>query len=312
MKIAFCDCFSGISGDMLLASLIDAGMPLAHLQQQLAMLALPEKYELVATETHKGALRACSVSVDIAESSLSLHRHLSDILDMIAASGLSDRVKKDSSAVFELLAQAEARVHGEPVEHVHFHEVGAVDSIVDIVGAAIGLEFLGIEQLYASALPYGSGQVQSQHGLLPLPAPATLQVAQLAHIPLSPLATEFELVTPTGAAITGALARFERPPLVVTGLGVGAGKRDLAWPNIMRLIVGETSPAGIRQMVLIETNIDDMNPQLYGHVMNRLFEAGARDVYMTPIYMKKNRPGTMLGVLALREDEYKLARLILE
>ena len=312
MKVAFCDCFSGISGDMFLASLVDAGVPLAHLQQQFALLALTESYTLVATETHKGVLRACRVDVQIEESSVSRHRHLSDIVDMITASALSYRVKKDSCAIFQLLAEAEARVHGEPIEHVHFHEVGAVDSIVDIVGAAIGLEYLGIEQLYSSPLPYGSGHVQSQHGLLPLPAPATLQVAQLAHIPLAPMAIDVELVTPTGAAITGALATFERPPLVVTGLGVGAGKRDLPWPNIMRLIVGETSPAGNRQMVLIETNIDDMNPQIYGYVMNRLFEAGARDVYLTPIYMKKNRPGTMLSVLALREDEPRLARLILE
>jgi pyridinium-3,5-bisthiocarboxylic acid mononucleotide nickel chelatase len=312
MTIAFCDCFSGISGDMFLAALVDAGVPLAHLQQQLGLLALAESYTLVASETHKGALRACRVDVQIAQGTVSGHRHPSAIHDMIMASALSDKVKKDSCAIFQLLAEAEARVHGEPIEHVHFHEVGAVDSIVDIVGAAIGLEYLGIAQLYSSPLPYGSGQVQSQHGLLPLPAPATLQVAQLAHIPLSPMATDVELVTPTGAAIVGTLAVFERPPLVVSTLGVGAGKRDLAWPNIMRLIVGETSPAGNRQMVLIETNIDDMNPQVYGHVMNRLFEAGARDVYMTPIYMKKNRPGTMLSVLALREDEPRLARLILE
>ncbi|HMB22210.1 MAG TPA: LarC family nickel insertion protein, partial [Anaerolineales bacterium] len=160
-------------------------------------------------------------------------------------------------------------------------------------------------------LPYGSGMVNSEHGQLPLPAPATLEVLRLAHAPLIPSPAEVELVTPTGAAILGTLATFERPTLTITGTGVGSGKRDLAWPNIMRLIVGETPANGTSDMVQLETNIDDMNPQFYGYLMEKLFAAGARDVFLTPIQMKKNRPGTLLGVVANRRDESALAELIL-
>jgi hypothetical protein len=220
-------------------------------------------------------------------------------------------VKQTAARIFTLLAEAEARVHGETVEQIHFHEVGALDSIVDVVGAALGLEALGIERLYASPLPYGAGTVNSDHGVLPLPAPATLEVLRLAHAPLTPSPAQVELVTPTGAAILATLATFQCPSLTVTSLGVGAGKRDLPWPNIMRLIVGETSPNGSSEMIQIETNIDDMNPQVFGYVMERLFAAGALDVYLTPIYMKKNRPATLLGVIAKRQDEAALAELIL-
>jgi pyridinium-3,5-bisthiocarboxylic acid mononucleotide nickel chelatase len=180
-----------------------------------------------------------------------------------------------------------------------------------VTGAVLGLETLGIERLYASPLPYGTGTIQSEHGLLPLPAPATLEVLRLAQAPLIPSPAQVELVTPTGAAILAVLATFERPNLVISSLGVGAGKRDLPWPNLMRLLIGETPASGASEMVQIETNIDDMNPQIFGHVMERLFAAGALDVYLTPIYMKKNRPATLLGVIARRQDEASLAELIL-
>ena len=309
MKIAFADCFSGISGDMLLAALLDAGLPLDTLREGIEALGLPEKVELRLTETHKGALRAAHLEVVVADSSD--HRGLADILDILSGSRLSEPVKAAATRVFTLLAEAEARVHGEAVEDVHFHEVGALDSIVDVVGAAIGLDALGIERLYASALPYGSGTVESGHGLLPLPAPATLELLRLAHAPLTPSQAQVELVTPTGAAILAALAVFERPDLTVASVGVGAGNRDLPWPNVMRLIVGETPAQEATQMVQLETNIDDMNPQFYGHVMEKLFAAGARDVFLTPIQMKKNRPGTLLGVIASRRDEAALADLLL-
>lgn len=309
MKIAYVDCFSGISGDMFLAALLDAGLPLEVLQDAIKKLDLPEKVELHLTETHKGALRAANLDVIVPHNHH--HRHLSDILDILSRSRLSEQVKQTAGRVFILLAEAEARVHGEPVEQVHFHEVGALDSIVDITGAAIGLETLGIERLYASPLPYGSGMINSEHGQLPLPAPATLEVLQLAHAPLTPSPADVELVTPTGAAILGTLATFERPTLTITGTGIGAGKRDLAWPNVMRLIVGETPANGTSDMVQLETNIDDMNPQFYGYLMEKLFAAGARDVFLTPIQMKKNRPGTLLGVIAERRDESALAELIL-
>jgi len=309
MKIAYADCFSGISGDMFLAALLDAGLPLEVLQEGIEKLKLPEQVELRLTETHKGALRASNLEVIVPHSHH--HRRLADILDILSNSQLFEQVKQTAARIFTLLAQAESRVHGEPVEHIHFHEVGALDSIVDVTGAMIGLEALGIERLYASPLPYGSGTMNSDHGLLPLPAPATLEVLRLAQAPLTPSPAQVELVTPTGAAILGALATFERPALTITGTGVGAGKRDLPWPNLMRLIIGETPANNTSDMVQLETNIDDMNPQFYGHVMEKLFAAGARDVYLTPIQMKKNRPGTLLGVIAYRRDEPALAELIL-
>ncbi len=309
MKIAYADCFSGISGDMFLAALLDAGLPLDVLQDGVEKLNLPEKVELRLTETHKGAMRASNLEVIVPHSHH--HRHLSDILDILSGSRVSDQTKQKATKIFTLLAEAEAHVHGEPVEHIHFHEVGALDSITDVVGAVIGLEALGIERLYASPLPYGSGTVDCEHGLIPLPAPATLEVLRMAHAPLTPSQAEVELVTPTGAAILAALATFERPAMTITATGIGAGKRDLAWPNILRLILGETSETEPSEMVQIETNIDDMNPQFYGFIMEKLFAAGARDVYLTPIQMKKNRPGTLMGVIAYRRDEAALSELIL-
>jgi len=329
MKYAYCDCFSGISGDMFLGALVDAGLPVDTLRDGLAQLHLPEPLEIVVSETRKGALRATQLDVVVGESHHHHHnhdhsdehphehyhehhhRHLSDITELIENSGLSDRVKRTSLAIFQVLAEAEARVHGIEIDHVHFHEVGALDSIADIVGAAIGLEALGIDRLYASAVPFSGGQVQTQHGTLPLPAPATLEILTRAHAFMTPSPAQVELVTPPGAAILAALATVERPNLVVTGVGVGAGQRDLPWPNIFRLVLGESAVEAEYPLVLLETNIDDMNPQLFGHVMNRLFAAGALDVYMTPIYMKKNRPATLLGVVARRQDEPELARLIL-
>ena len=195
MKIAYADCFSGISGDMFLAALLDAGLPLDILRNGIEKLNLYEKVELRLSETHKGALRASMLEVIVPQSHQ--HRHLSDILDILSASHLSDNVRQTTARIFNLLAEAEARVHGESVEQIHFHEVGALDSIVDVTGAAIGMEALGIERLYASSLPYGSGTVNSDHGILPLPAPATLEVLRLAHAPLTPSPSQFELVTPT-------------------------------------------------------------------------------------------------------------------
>jgi pyridinium-3,5-bisthiocarboxylic acid mononucleotide nickel chelatase len=309
MKIAFADCFSGVSGDMFLAALLDSGLPLDVLQQNIDQLHLPEKVELRLTETHKGALRAANLEVIVPHSHN--HRHLSDILEIINASSLSEKVKQTAASIFTLLAEAESRVHGEPVEHVHFHEVGALDSIVDIVGAAIGLDYLGIEKLFASPLPYGSGTINSDHGLLPLPAPATLEVLRLINAPLSSSSADVELVTPTGAAILGTMATFSRPNLVMTHIGIGAGKRDLEWPNILRLMIGSVPEPDKSEMVQLETNIDDMNPQFFGYLMDKLFASGARDVFMTPIHMKKNRPGILLGVIAYRKDEAMLAELLL-
>lgn len=310
MKLAYVDAFSGISGDMFLAALIDAGLPIERLREQLALLALPERVEVMVEETHKGAIRAALVHVDAPHSHH--HRHLSDIQEMITGSRLPDPVKQACLQIFQVLAEAEASVHGSAIDQVHFHEVGALDSIADIVGAAIGLHELGIERLYASALPCGSGQVKTEHGMLPVPAPATLEILSRVHAPLVTSPAQFEQVTPTGAAILAALATFQRPDMILEKVGVGAGRKDLPWPNVLRLWVGRTETQLDLPMVLLETNIDDMNPQFYGNVMNRLFAAGARDVFFTPIFMKKNRPATMLSVIALRSEEAMLARILLE
>lgn len=295
---------------MFLGALLDAGLPINLLRDGIKKLNLPEKVELHLSETRKGALRAAQLEVVVPHSTE--HRHLSDIVDLISGSELSDKTKQQTIKVFNLLAEAEGRVHGEPVDQIHFHEVGALDSIVDITGAMIGLEALEIESLYASPLPYGSGTVESEHGQLPLPAPATLEVLKLVHAPLKASPAQVELVTPTGAAILGTCAVFERPDMVLSQIGVGAGKRDLPWPNLMRLMIGESYPNVSAEMVQLDTNIDDMNPQFYGYIMDRLFEMGARDVFLTPIYMKKNRPGIILSVIAARQDEAALADLILK
>lgn len=321
MKIAYVDCFSGISGDMFLAALLDAGLPLETLRAELEKLGLAEAFSLEVSETRKGSLRACLLHVDVPHLHREGHeaerdhdhahqRSWKEIRTLIQASRLSEAVQQTSLAIFSRLAAAEGRVHGVPADEVHFHEVGAVDSIVDIVGAAVGLFTLGIQRLYASALPMGSGSVQSQHGLLPLPAPATLELLSEAHAPTVPSTAQIELVTPTGAAILAALATFEQPAMTVSGRGVGAGQRDLPWPNILRLMIGDSTDEGGRHVAL-ETNIDDMNPQLFAPVMERLFAAGALDVYLTPIYMKKNRPGTLLGVIARQRDQAVLAHLLL-
>ena len=310
MKIAFCDCFSGISGDMFLAALIDAGLPADYLRQQIGLLSIDEQIELKVEEVHKGALRAVQLTV-IAEDSHH-HRHLADIQSMIDDSQLPEAVKHSALKVFQVVAEAEGQVHGISPQEVHFHEVGALDSIVDVVGAAIGLNALGIERLYASPLPYGSGQVKTDHGLLPLPAPATMEILARVHAPLTPSPVQAELVTPTGAAILAAFATFQRPDIVLERIGIGAGRKDLPWPNVLRIWTGGTPAGSDQPLVLLETNIDDMNPQFFGAVMGELFEAGAKDVFFTPIYMKKNRPATMVSVLGRRSEEAALAKILLE
>jgi uncharacterized protein (TIGR00299 family) protein len=309
MRLAYCDCFSGVSGDMFLGALVDAGLPVEVLNEQLGRLNLPEEVSVQIEETQQGVLRACQVTVNAPDSHH--HRHFSDIQDIIDESELPDPVKSASLAVFQTLAEAEGQVHGISPDEVHFHEVGALDSIVDVVGAALGLHTLGIERLYASPLPYMGGQVKTEHGLLPLPAPATLEILSRAHATLTPTTAQVELVTPTGAAILATLATFERPSIQLERIGIGAGRKTLPWPNVIRLWLGQSPEGADQPLVLIETNIDDMNPQIYGSVMAHLFEAGARDVYFTPIYMKKNRPATMLSVIARRSEEARLARILL-
>lgn len=319
MTILYCDCFSGISGDMFLGALLDAGLPIEHLSTQFKLLNLPEFQGVTAEKVKKGALAATLLNLDIHEHQEEHnhhhehhrhHRHLGDIRSLIESSGLSESVRQTSLKIFQKLAESEAIVHGSSIEEVHFHEVGAVDSILDIVGAAVGLEYFNIQSVFSSALPLGTGQVITQHGLLPLPAPATLELIRMAQAPVAASKATVELVTPTGAAILASLATFRQPDMNLKQVGIGAGRRDLEWPNVLRVLIGAQDEA-FGTHVEIETNIDDMNPQIYGHVMAKLFQAGALDVYFTPIFMKKNRPATRLSVIARKEDEPIICDLLL-
>jgi uncharacterized protein (TIGR00299 family) protein len=317
MTILFCDCFSGISGDMLLGALLDAGLPPDYLADHLKRLNLAEFKGVTVERVHRGALAATLLELDVQENHGSpnhdLHEHnrgFYDIQTMIETSDLPDIVKQTSLKVFQKLAEAEAKVHGCSVEEVQFHEVGAVDSILDIVGCAVGLYYFNIHSVYASALPLGTGRVRTQHGVLPLPAPATLELLRMAQAPVAASSTKLELVTPTGAAILAALATFTQPNMQLKQVGVGAGQRNMEWPNVLRVIIGEEDSSTGKHLE-IETNIDDMNPQILGHVMTKLFQVGALDVYFTPIFMKKNRPAAKLSVIAHEEDEFKICDLLL-
>jgi uncharacterized protein (TIGR00299 family) protein len=314
--IAFLDAPSGISGDMFLGCLVDAGWPLSELHAVVTTMGLSEDdWRITQTEVMRGPLRATLVDVEAHEGHV--HRHLSDIRTIINETDLSPTIKANAIAVFTRLAEAEAEVHGMPVESVHFHEVGAIDAIIDIVGVCAGIEALGIQRLYAGSLPLGPGWTQSAHGRIPLPAPATLNLLAAANAATRPAPGPGELVTPTGAALICELANFSQPPMRLEKIAIGAGQKEFEWPNIARLWLGKPespprdhSPHG-KKLIQIETNIDDMNPEFYGHVVDQLFAAGALDVWMTPIQMKKQRPGTLLGVLARSEDEDPLSDLIL-
>ena len=302
---AYFDCFSGISGDMTLGALIDLGVPVDWLQKELSRLPLTG-FQLRVTPVVRYGIRATSVRVDINESGPS--RDYSAIKSLLEECDLSEGVKSNSLAVFGRLARAEAHIHGCSVQEVHFHEVGGVDAIVDIVGSALCLEKLEISAIISSKIPLGSGFVDCQHGKLPVPAPATIEI--LKNAPIYGTNTAAELVTPTGAAIIATLAESfgTLPPMHVTKTGYGAGQRELPdRPNLLRIIVGtpDLSGTGLKtdQIMILETNIDDMNPELFGFLMERLFADGALDVYWLPVHMKKNRPGTLIQVLC--EDAVK-------
>jgi uncharacterized protein (TIGR00299 family) protein len=246
----------------------------------------------------KGPLAATQVTVVTPDQEA--HRHLNTLLDIVRQSDLPVSVREKTQSALTRIAEVEAGIHNQPVEHVHLHEVGGDDTLIDIAGALVGLNWLGVDLVVVSPLPLGRGFTQSAHGQLPLPAPATL--ALLTGVPVRYVEVESELVTPTGAAILTTVAdRFGGfPPLTLTKVGVGAGRRDLPFPNVIRLWLGETASVEgltIEALSVLETNIDDMNPQIYAHVMERLFAAGALDVTVTPLYMKKNRPAVLLSVL---------------
>jgi uncharacterized protein (TIGR00299 family) protein len=300
MRVLYFDCFAGISGDMTVGALIDSGIDVESLKQQLASLGL-SGYEIKIDRVERSGIAATKFDV-IVDNSPQPARHLSEIRQIISKSNLSELARSRSIHAFERLAEAEARAHGTMVDKVHFHEVGAVDSIIDVAGAMIGVEMLGVDRFISSPLRVGYGTVRAAHGLLPVPAPGTAEILRGAPI----YAGEFEgeFVTPTGAAIVASLCGSfgPLPAMSIDRIGYGAGSRNPAgFPNALRLVVGELSDQTASEpeniVVVIETNIDDMNPQVYEHVMALAFKMGALDAFVNPVQMKKSRPGVLLTVL---------------
>ncbi|MCY3766016.1 MAG: nickel pincer cofactor biosynthesis protein LarC [Gemmatimonadetes bacterium] len=298
MRLAYFDCHAGVSGDMILGALVDAGLQVEVLQRELDKLGL-EGVVLQGGKVQRHGIAATKIDV-VAEEGHH-HRRLQDVLGIIDAADISSGAKRQTGAIFRRLAEAEAEVHGISVDRVHFHEVGAADAITDIAGAVIGLEQLGVERVYASRLRFGRGTTRSAHGVLPVPVPAV--VALCRDVAAERTEIPYELVTPTGAAILTTLAEkigAVPPPFRTRRIGYGAGSRDMDQiPNLLRLEIGESeSSLQTDTLTLIETNIDDMSPEIYGFLIDRLFTEGARDAYLTPVIMKKGRPGVVLSVLA--------------
>ena len=309
MRVAYLDCFSGVSGDMMLGALLDAGLAESDLRSTLAELPLTG-YTFEARRVMRAGIAATHAVVEVAHEQPA--RTLGDVLGVIASSSLPASDKHQASAVFRRLAEAEAKVHGETPETVHLHDVGAVDAMVDVIGAVSGLRMLGIEQVFCSELPLGNGAVAGPHGVLPIPAPATLELVASAGAPVQASADRGELVTPTGAAIVTTMAIFERPAMTMETVGYGAGTRDpVGRPNVLRLWLGNADVRPTLPMLVIETNIDDMTPEVLGYALEKLLAAGAADAWFTPLQMKKNRPGVMLSAICSEAQEETIARLIL-
>jgi uncharacterized protein (TIGR00299 family) protein len=311
MRIAYFDCPSGASGDMVLGALVDAGCELGALEDALASLGV-EGWSLEAKTVERGGLHGTHLSVRT-DPARRFH-DLGEMLQPIERSTLPAGVKARAGAVLRRLAEAEAYVHRVPVETVHFHEVGELDTLIDVVGSVAGLDRLGVERVHVSPLPIGGGSVQTAHGRLPVPAPATGEL--LRGFPVYDNGVATELVTPTGAAILTTLGTPGRlPAMTLERIGWGAGTRELPVPNLLRVLVGQATPAGaesgeIETLVAVETTIDDMSPQLYEPLIERLLAAGALDVYLTPVVMKRSRPGTVLTVLAPPELGERLAEVL--
>jgi uncharacterized protein (TIGR00299 family) protein len=301
MKVAYFDCIAGASGDMILGALLDVGLPESTLREQLALLRLAD-FDLRIRRVEKNGFSATKVDVLVKDDAPA--RHLPEIEAMVLESDLPATIKERAVAIFRRLGEVEAGIHGTTLDQVHLHELGGIDTIVDVVGTLAGLAALGVERVVVSPLPLGRGFVRGAHGPIPLPAPAT--VALLKGAPVVGSNLEMELVTPTGAALLSSLAAEfgPIPAMILEATGYGAGGRDLPIPNVLRLFLGRASasPLQIETLTLLETNIDDQNPEIYDYVMARLFEAGALDVFLAPIQMKKNRPATLLRVLCRPEQ----------
>lgn len=327
MRIAYFDCFAGISGDMTLGALVDAGADFGALKRELEKLGIDE-FEMSAEKVVKRGISSTDVTVHVHhhhkhENEQDHHHHhhgrsFTDIRKIIEGSGLAEAVKSKAVAIFRRLGEAEASIHGKDIEEIHFHEVGAVDAIVDIVGACVCLDLLGIEKVYASPMPTFTGMVEIAHGRFPLPAPATAEI--LKGVPWRKLGIEGEIVTPTGAAIITELAEDfgDAPAMITESIGYGAGKKDFGMPNVLRVMVGTASgrtghiSGEHTDVAMLETNIDDLSPQVYEVVMERLFAAGALDVYMAPIQMKKNRPATLLSVICNPKDVEAMSAVLFD
>jgi len=311
-RVVYFDCPSGASGDMILGALVDVGVPIEGLRAELDKLGLAG-WTLDAREVRRGAFRATKVDVGVARAGHE-HRGLADIVRLLESSRLAPAVVEPAVRVFRRLAEAEARVHGTTVDAVRFHEVGAVDAIVDVTGAAIALQMLGVEAVHVSALPLGGGFVDTAHGRMPVPGPGTAEL--LRGFPVTDPGVRAELVTPTGAAILTTLAASagRMPALTVERVGYGAGTAERPeLPNVLRCFVGEAAVAGATETIAqVETTIDDMSPQLYEPLMERLFEAGALDVFLTPVVMKRSRPGTVLTALCSPDRIGDLSRVLFE
>ena len=319
LNAIYLDCFAGISGNMFLGACLQLGVPLAHLTAELEKLPFDDHRSLVVNDVSKNGIAAIHLDVDLHDHhehhdhEHHHHRSMADIRTIIEGSTLSLEIKKLALLIFEKLAAAEGKVHNAPPDEVHFHEVGAVDSIIDIVGAAICIDYLDVERVFVSKINVGSGTVECAHGLMPVPAPATAEL--LIGFPTRRSTVEKELTTPTGAAIVASLAEHSvdlPDSFTVEKIGYGAGTYDLEIPNVLRIYLGTSDGRKARKFVKLETNIDDMNPQIYGYLYDRLLAAGALDVWTAPIYMKKNRPAHALTVLVDEEHQSACTKIIFE
>lgn len=307
MKIAYFDCFSGISGDMTVGALLDAGLKIETLEKELKKLGL-SGYQLEVKKVVKKGISATQFKVKIKEEGV--ERRFKDILTILEKSKLDEEIKKGTKKIFFNIAQAESKIHQKDIDKIHFHEIGGLDSIIDITSAVIGIKTLGIEEIHSSALPVGKGFVKCSHGVIPVPAPATLEL--LKNIPTYSGEIESEMITPTGAAIISTLTKSfgKRPLMKIERIGYGAGEKEFTIPNLLRVSIGEKilKDENLKdgyvsdEAVLIETNIDDMNSEFYDYIMDQLFSQGALDVFLTPIQMKKNRPAHMLSIIVYEQN----------
>jgi len=313
MKILYFDCFSGVSGNMILGAMVDAGIDIKALKKELKKLDL-HSYSLKVSKVKRKGIKGTKVDVIVDKKKHLHHTHYKDIKRLIERSKLPEKIKEDSLSIFKNIAEAEAKIHRTSVDNVHFHEVGAVDSIVDVVGTSICISLLNSDITLSSPINTGKGMVKTEHGLLPVPAPATTEM--LKGFPSYSSDIEFELATPTGVGIITAMAKASNtiPVMKTNVIGYGAGSKDFSdSPNLLRIMIGEGySPSEQDSITVIESNIDDMNPQFYDHIMNRIFDAGALDVFLTPIIMKKNRPAVKITLLSDNDNVNKLADILLK